>query len=185
MALQDLRATYLRDITRTFRNYKVLGDRALAQVPDADLGAVLDPDANSIAIIVKHVAGNLRSRFTDFLTTDGEKPDRDRDGEFELSDGTSRAEVLQWWESGWTIALAAVEALVPEDLERTVFIRGEALLVVEALNRSATHSAYHVGQIILLARHCAGPNWRSLSIPKGQSAQFSKGTSKKGIIPNR
>ena len=177
--------TYLRDIVRTYRNYKALGDGAMAQVSDADLYALVDPDANSIAIIVKHLAGNLRSRFTDFLTRDGEKPDRNRDAEFEINASLPRAELLGWWESGWTIALAAIEALAPEDLDRTIHIRGEAFLVVEALNRSATHIAYHVGQIVFLAKHFAGPNWKSLSIPKGQSATYSKGAFKNGIIPPR
>ena len=176
-------AAYLRDIVRTYRNYKALGDGALAQVSDADLHALVDPDANSIAIIVKHLAGNLRSRFADFLTSDGEKPDRNRDGEFEMDVPLSRAEVLRSWDSGWTIALAAIQSLAPEDLDRTVHIRGEAFLVVEALNRSATHAAYHVGQIVLLAKHFAGPNWKSLSIPKGQSAAHSKGVFKQEIVP--
>ena len=179
----EIASSYLRDIARTYRNYKALGDGAMAQVSDTDLCTLLDPDANSIALIVKHVAGNLRSRFTDFLTRDGEKPDRNRDGEFEINAPPLRAEILDWWESGWTIALAAIEALAPEDLDRTVHIRGEAFLVVEALNRSATHTAYHVGQIVLLAKHFAGPNWKSLSIPKGQSAAYSKGAFKQGIVP--
>ena len=176
---------YLRDIVRTYRNYKALGDGAMAQVSDPDLHTLVDPDANSIAIIVKHLAGNLQSRFTDFLTSDGEKPDRNRDGEFEMDRRPSRADILRWWESGWTTALAAVEALAPEDLERTVRIRGEAFLVVEALNRSATHAAYHVGQIVFLAKHFAGPTWKSLSIPKGRSAAYSKGAFKQGMIPKR
>ena len=176
-------AAYLGDIVRTYRNYKALGERAMAQVSDGDLYTLVDPDANSIAIIVKHLAGNLRSRFSDFLTRDGEKPDRNRDAEFEITARPPRAELLGWWESGWTIALAAIEALAPEDLDRTIHIRGEAFLVVEALNRSAAHIAYHVGQIVFLAKHFAGPNWKSLSIPKGQSAAYSKGAFKQGIIP--
>ncbi len=178
-----MHSSYLRDIVRTYRNYKALGEGAMAQVSDADLHTLVDPDANSIAIIVKHLAGNLRSRFAAFLTSDGEKPDRNRDGEFEIEVPLSRADILRWWESGWTTALAAIEALAPEDLERTVHIRGEAFQVVEALNRSATHAAYHVGQIVLLAKHFAGPTWKSLSIPKGQSAAYSKGAFKQGIIP--
>src|SRR2546423_9450989 len=156
-----LATAYLRDAARVLRNYKSLGERALAQVSDADLHALVDPDANSIAIVVKHIAGNLRSRFTDFLTTDGEKPDRRRDTEFELPARPSRADVLSWWESGWSTVLASIEALAPEDLGRTIQIRGEALLVAEALNRSMTHTAYHVGQIVLLAKHFAGPRWTS------------------------
>jgi uncharacterized protein DUF1572 len=180
--MMDIRASYLRDIVRTFRNYKALGEKAMAQIADADLHTLVDPDANSIAIVVKHIAGNLRSRFSDFLTTDGEKPDRNRDTEFEMPVAASRDEVMRTWNAGWTVALAAIEALVPEDVERTVQIRDEPFLVLEALNRSATHTAYHVGQIVMLAKHFAGPAWRSLSIPKGQSAQYSKGEFKsKGL----
>src|SRR5438876_3479138 len=155
MPSDDFRSAYLRDIARTYRNYKALGDRAIAQAPDADLHTLVDPDSNSIAIIVKHLAGNLRSRFTDFLTTDGEKPTRDRDREFEMPDQASRAEMLQWWESSWKVTLDTIDALKPDDLDRTVYIRGEAFLVVESLNRLATHTAYHVGQIVLLAKHFA------------------------------
>jgi hypothetical protein len=178
-------ATYLRDIARTFRNYKTLGERAMSQASDEDLHALMDDDANSIAIIVKHIAGNLRSRFTDFLTTDGEKPNRNRDDEFEVANRTGREEILRWWESGWSAALGAIDALTPADVGRTVQIRGEAFLVVEALNRSATHTAYHVGQIVFLAKHFAGPRWTSLSIPKGQSARYSTGSFKQGIVPSR
>lgn len=181
---KTLAAAYLGDIARAFKNYKALGNAALAQVSDADLHTLVDPDANSIAIIIRHVAGNLRSRFTEFLTTDGEKPDRDRDAEFEMPHRVAREEILAAWHASWTIALAAIESLRPEDLERTIYVRGEAFLVVEALNRSATHTAYHVGQIVLLAKHFAGANWTSLSIPKGQSARYASGTFKDGIIPD-
>jgi hypothetical protein len=178
----EINAAYLRDIARTFANYKALGDGALAQLPDAHIHTQLDPESNSVAIVVKHLAGNLRSRFTDFLTTDGEKPDRDRDAEFEMPAGVSRAEVMQWWHSSWAIALAAIEALTPGDLGRTVTIRREEFLVVEALNRLSTHAAYHVGQIVYLAKHFAGPTWTSLTVPKGKSASFSQGDYKtKGI----
>jgi hypothetical protein len=180
----EVTSRYLVDLVRTFRNYKALGDGALSQVSDADLHTLVDRDANSIAVIVKHLAGNLRSRFTDFLTTDGEKPDRDRDAEFEMAERVSRDDINGWWEEGWAIALASIESLTPEDLERTVTIRGEPFHVVEALNRLATHAAYHVGQIVLLAKHFAGPNWKSLSIPKGQS-KHAKGTYKQGIVPRR
>ena len=183
MGQDSLAAAYLRDIIRTYKNCKALGDGALAQVSDADLNTLVDPDANSIAIIVKHLAGNLRSRFTDFLTSDGEKPDRDRDAEFELPEATSREQILQGWESAWAIALGSIEALTDEDLERTITIRSEPFLAVEALNRLANHAAYHVGQIVLLAKHFAGPGWNSLSIPRRQSALYARGTFKSGIIP--
>ncbi len=181
----EMHRAYLKDIVRTFRNYKTLGDRAMGQVADADLVTFIDPEANSIATIVKHLAGNFRSRFTDFLTSDGEKPDRDRDAEFEAPD-TTRPGILAQWESGWAIVLAALGALTPDDLERSVTIRGEGFLVVEALNRSATHTAYHVGQIVFLAKHFVGAGWTSLSIPKGQSRLHATGgTFKQGIIPPR
>ena len=173
---------YLRDVIRTYRNYKALGDRALAQTPETHWHTELDANSNSIAVIVKHVAGNLRSRFTDFLTTDGEKPDRDRDGEFTMAERATREEILRWWEQGWAAALGAIENLRPEDLERTIHIRQEPFLVVEALNRSVTHTAYHVGQIVYLARHFAGGEWTSLSIPKGMSGSHQRGDFKeKGI----
>ena len=166
----DVRSVYLKNLVGTYRLYRSLGDRAIAQVRvDADLHRRIDPDSNSIAIIVKHVAGNLRSRFRDFLTSDGEKPDRNREGEFDVPDLVARDEILKWWDEGWTIAMASIEALTPEDLDRTIHIRGEASLVVEALNRSVTHTAYHVGQIVYLARHLAWPDWKSLSIPKEKS----------------
>jgi hypothetical protein len=173
---------YLEDIVRTYRNYKALGEHAVAQISDADLHTLVDPDANSIAVIVKHLAGNLRSRFTDFLTSDGEKPDRDRDDEFEMPEQASRQQLLERWEHAWGITLASLQALTPPDLERTVTIRGEPFVVLEVLNRLGTHAAYHVGQIVLLAKHFAGPTWKSLSIPKGQSKQAA-GTFKQGIIP--
>src|SRR5688572_5804938 len=143
MTVDNVRAVYLRDIARTYRNYKALGERAMAQVTDDDLHKVLDPEANSIAVIAKHLAGNLVSRFTDFLTSDGEKPGRNRDAEFEMPELVSRAQILEWWESGWAAALTAIDALKPEDLDRTIYIRGEEFLVVESLDRLATHAAYH------------------------------------------
>jgi hypothetical protein len=176
--MDPLRAPYLRDVARTFRYYKSLGDGALAQVSDDQLHTLVDPDANSIAIVVKHVAGNLRSRFTDFLTTDGEKPDRNRDDEFEMPAQASRGEVLAAWHQGFAIVLASIEALRPEDLDRTIYVRREGLLVVEALNRSVAHTAYHVGQVVYMAKHFAGPAWKSLSIPKGKSAEVGQGNYK-------
>ena len=129
MPTDAFRQAYLQDIARAFRNYKALGERAMAQVSDENLHALVDPDANSIAIIVKHVGGNLRSRFTDFLTSDGEKPTRDRDDEFEMPVQAARPEIMDWWESGWAAALGAIDALTADDLDRTIRIRGEAFLV--------------------------------------------------------
>ena len=151
-------------------------------MPDEHLHTESDPNSHSLAVIVKHVGGNLRSRFRDFLATDGEKFDRDRDGEFEMREAATREQILAWWNDGWAIALASIETFVPEDLDRTVTIRGEGFLVIEALNRSVKHTAYHVGQIVYLARHFAGPVWKTLTIPKGQSATFANGDfKKKGI----
>lgn len=179
----DIATIHLADIVRTFRNYRTLGERAMAQIPDEDLHRLLDADSNSIALIAKHVGGNLRSRFRDFLTSDGEKADRHRDTEFEVDRVPTRADVMQWWDAGWSIAMETLESLRPEDLERTVTIRNEPFVVVEALNRAAAHVAYHVGQIVFLAKHFAGPQWTSLSIPKGKSAQHAQGTFKQGIVP--
>ncbi|MFL5623537.1 MAG: DinB family protein [Gemmatimonadaceae bacterium] len=163
----NLADIYLRNVIRTYRTYKEMAERAIAQVSsDDDLNRELDENSNSIAIIVKHMSGNLRSRFRDFLTTDGEKPDRNRDSEFESEEPVSRQQLLKWWNDGWDTALSSIEALTPEDLLRTIRIRDEELVVVEALNRSITHAAYHVGQIVYLARHFASPNWTSLSIPR-------------------
>jgi Protein of unknown function (DUF1572) len=176
-----LATAYLRDVLRAYRMYKDLGERAIAQVEsDADLNRQIDPESNSIAVIVKHIAGNLRSRFRNFLTTDGEKPDRNRGGEFEVEDPVPREEILRWWNDGWAVLLDAVESLTPADLGRTVTIRGEEFLVVEALNRSVTHTTYHVGQIVYLARYFASGSWKSLSIPKGRSAEVGVGTFKRG-----
>jgi hypothetical protein len=178
MSSTELGARYLADAARTFRSYKSLAERAIAQVPtDTDLHRALDADSNSIVVIVKHVAGNLRSRFRHFLTTDGEKPDRQRDTEFEVTGIISRDELLNMWNAGWTIAMDSIEALTPDDLERTVYIRGEPFAVLEALNRAMTHTAYHVGQIVYVARHLASPNWTSLSIPKAKPQKAHGGRS--------
>jgi hypothetical protein len=179
----DFRAKHLDDIRRTYRNYKLLGDRAMAQVTDADLHTLLDADANSIAIIVKHLGGNLKSRFADFLTSDGEKPTRNRDDEFEIGGPATRAQIQEWWEDGWATVFGALDALTADDLEKTVYIRKEPFLVVEALNRSVTHAAYHVGQIVFLAKHFAGSKWTSLSIPKNKSGEHVQGQFKSSFIP--
>jgi uncharacterized damage-inducible protein DinB len=158
---------YLRNIIRTYRTYKEMAEKAMAQVEsDEDLNRELDENSNSIAIVVKHMSGNLRSRFRDFLTSDGEKPDRNRDSEFESEKPATREQLLRWWNDGWQVALNSIEALSADDLERTVRIRGDEMLVVEALNRSVTHAAYHVGQIVYLARYFASSDWKTLSIPK-------------------
>ena len=157
---------YLDDCVSQLRALKAQADKAIAQVDDAQFFALLDADANSIAMIVKHVAGNMRSRWTDFLTTDGEKPDRHRDTEFERESGDTRGAILGRWEAGWDLLLTTVTSLQPDDLEKSVTIRGEPHTVVQAIVRQMSHYASHVGQIVLLAKHYAGPNWKTLSIPK-------------------
>ena len=165
-------AAYLNDVIRQYRIYKGYVDKALPRVPDADLHTELDANSNSIAVIMKHVAGNLRSRFRDFLIADGEKPDRNRDTEFEMPDRASREQILKWWEEAWAILFGSIEALTPADLGRPITIRGEQYLVIEALNRSVAHTASHAGQIVYLARHFAGDTWASLTIPRGASANL-------------
>ncbi len=166
-----IRDRYLEDALRQLGKYKELADRAIAQVDEEQLFTSIDGHNNSIAITMKHMAGNMRSRWTDFLTTDGEKPDRHRDTEFELA-GESAEELRRLWDAGWATTIAAVEELDWKDLERTVAIRGEPHNVVAAINRQLTHYAYHVGQIVLLARHFAGDDWRWLSIPPGRSTEY-------------
>ena len=165
---------YLEEALRSLRGHKRLAEGAMAQVTDEEFFRQLDPEANSIAVIVKHMAGNMRSRFTGFLTSDGEKPDRNRDQEFLLDAGTMRAEVMRWWEAGWECVFAAIQPLGPEDLSRTVTIRSEPHSVLMAINRQVAHYAYHVGQIVLLAKHMRGAEWKSLSIPRGKSEEFSQ-----------
>jgi hypothetical protein len=168
----DFAAAYLQDMRATAATYKKLADEAMAQVDDARFFALLGDEENGIALVVKHMAGNLRSRWTDFLTTDGEKPDRDRDAEFEVH-GDTRAALLEAWERGWAIFLATLYSLTADDLGRTIRIRGEPQTVIRAVDRGVAHAAYHVGQIVLLAKHFAGAEWRTLSIPRGQSRQFT------------
>jgi hypothetical protein len=150
-----------------------MAEDAMAQVTDAQLFAALDPESNSIAIIVKHVAGNMRSRWTDFLTSDGEKPDRDRDSEF-VDAPTTRNELMKLWEAGWNCVFTALEPLSDEDLGRRITIRGEAHSVMQAIHRQVAHYAGHVGQIVLLAKHFQQGQWRSLSIPREKSAEVNK-----------
>ena len=166
--------SYLEDSLSLFRQYKQLAERAMEQVTDEQMFVSLDEESNSIAIIVKHMAGNMRSRWTDFLTTDGEKPDRNRDMEFEVPP-TTRNELLGLWEDGWKLVFAALEPLSDEDLARTVTIRGEAHSVMQAVNRQVAHYALHVGQIVLLAKHLAHDRWQSLSIPRNRSVDFNRG----------
>lgn len=157
---------FLTDTLSEFAKYRDLGSRAMAQLSDDQLFHTPDSESNSIALIVKHLRGNMLSRWTDFLDSDGEKPDRQRDQEFEPAAGTSRSEVERWWEEGWAAAIAAIEALRPTDLGRVVTIRGEPLSVLQAILRNLCHAAYHVGQIVYVAKHLRGAEWTSLSIPR-------------------
>ena len=164
MAIQ-FSTSYLGDSLTVFRQYKSMAERAMGQASDEQLTQTLDSESNSIALIVKHLAGNMRSRWTDFLTTDGEKPDRDRDSEFEAPPAT-RAELLRLWEDGWRRVFAALEPLTDADLGRTVTIRGEPHSLMQAINRALAHYAAHIGQIIFIAKHFQSSRWQTLSIPR-------------------
>jgi hypothetical protein len=165
--------SHVEDSLELFRYYKKLAERAIDQITDEQIFATLDEEANSIAIVVKHLAGNMRSRWTDFLTTDGEKPDRDRDMEF-VNPPATREVLLQVWEDGWRRVFQALEPLSDADLGRTVTIRGEAHSVMQAINRQLAHYALHVGQIVLLAKHFARDRWQTLSIPRNRSTDFNQ-----------
>ena len=165
--------SYIEDSVALFRYYKKLAERAMEQVTNEQLFATLDEEANSIAIVVKHMAGNMRSRWTDFLTTDGEKPDRDRDAEF-VDPPDTREALLAAWEDGWSRLFGALEPLSDADLARTIAIRGEAHSVMQAVNRQVAHYSHHVGQIVLLAKHFAHERWQSLSVPRNRSAEFNR-----------
>jgi uncharacterized damage-inducible protein DinB len=165
--------SYLEDSLSVFRYYKTLTERAMAQVTDEQLFQVLDGEMNSIGITVKHMAGNMRSRWTDFLTSDGEKPDRNRDTEFE-DPPTTREALMAWWEQGWQCLFGALEPLTELDLQRTITIRGEPHSVMQAINRQVAHYSYHCGQIVLLAKHFQHASWKSLSVPRGHSEEFRR-----------
>jgi len=164
---------YLEDVRRQFHGQKKLAEKAMAQITDEQFFTALDSESNSIALIVKHIAGNLRSRWTDFYSSDGEKPDRHRNDEFEKAPEDTRESLLELWEAGWGRLFEVVDSMKPEDLSRTVTIRGEPHSVVKAVNRQLAHYAYHAGQIVFLAKHFAGGRWQSLSIPRGQSETFN------------
>jgi hypothetical protein len=161
-----------------FHKLKQMAERAMEQLEEGDFHYRLHEDANSIGVIVKHLAGNMRSRFSDFLTSDGEKPDRHRDEEF-VEEQVSRAELLRRWEAGWAVVFAALDGLSDADLSRVVLIRGEPHTVFKAINRQTSHYGYHVGQIVLLARHIKGAQWKYLTIPRGQSEQYTRALKQK------
>ncbi|MDT5122786.1 MAG: hypothetical protein QOC96_2268 [Acidobacteriota bacterium] len=177
---ESLAKHYLEDAISNFRAHKKQTEKALSQVKDEELFQTLDEEGNSIAVIIKHIVGNMFSRWTDFLTTDGEKPDRNRDMEFVVSAETSREDLLKHWERGWNCLFAALEPLQPEDVMRKVYIRGKEHTVVEAINRQLTHYAEHIGQIIFLAKHFRAAEWQTLSIPRNKSAEFNAYLATKG-----
>jgi hypothetical protein len=165
---QTLAAHYLDEARRQFRGHKRLAEGALAQLTDEELFRVPDAEANSIAVMMRHINGNQRSRFRDFLTSDGEKPDRNRDSEFEQP-ATTRKDLMDNWERSWAVVFDALATVTPDDLMKTVTVRGEPLTVLQAINRQVAHYAYHVGQIVFLAKHWKGDEWKWLSTPKGKS----------------
>ncbi len=171
--MRDFRALYIDEAFRSLRGHKRLADGAMRQLSDEQFFATPDAESNSVAVIVKHLAGNMRSRFTNFLTSDGEKPDRNRDLEFVVHNDAKREQMLDLWEQNWQLVFETLNSLRPEDLERSVTIRGEPHSVMQAINRQVAHYAYHVGQIVFLAKHWKGTEWETLSVPKGQSKQYN------------
>jgi Protein of unknown function (DUF1572) len=171
---ESLSQHYLSDAVTTFRAYKQLAERALDQLQDEEYFITLDEESNSVAVVIKHLAGNMLSRWTDFLSTDGEKPDRNRDMEFIIEPQTSKSELVNYWEKGWQRTFETLEALQPQDLLRPVMIRGQVHTVVQAINRQLAHYPYHIGQIVFLAKHFRSASWNSLSIPKNKSLEFNK-----------
>jgi hypothetical protein len=166
---EKIGAAYLDEAFRSLRGHKRLAESAFAQLDDEQFFRILDPESNSVAIIVKHLAGNMRSRFTDFLSSDGDKPWRNRDQEFIIEPGASRAELMRRWEECWNLVFDTLNSLTPEDLLHTVTVRGQPHSVLQAVHRQVAHYAYHVGQIVFLAKHLRSSGWKSLSIPRGQS----------------
>jgi hypothetical protein len=171
--MKQILQNFLTETIASFRGYKTLAEKAMAQVSDEEFFRAIDAEANSIAVIVKHLGGNLRSRWSDFLTTDGEKADRNRDSEFVNYETETRESLIEFWESGWQILFDSLESLTAEDLDKTVQIRGEDFTVVKAMNRGLAHAAYHIGQITLLAKHFRSSEWENLSVPKNKSAEFN------------
>jgi hypothetical protein len=174
MSSESLSQQYLADALSTFRSYKKLAEKALDQLGEEEFFVTLDQESNSIAVIMKHIAGNMISRCTDFLNSDGEKPDRNRDMEFVIDGETNKASLMAYWERGWKCLFTALEPLRPEDFEKKVFIRGEEHSIIQAMNRQLTHYAYHIGQIVFLAKHFRSADWTSLSIPRNRSAEFNR-----------
>ena len=173
MSSEAVVQSYLDDARSAMRAYKKLADKAIAQMQDEEFFLTLDEEANSVAVVMKHMAGNMFSRWTDFLTSDGEKPNRNRDMEFVIEPQTTKDDVIAYWERGWACVFEALEPLRPEDFEKTVKIRGEEHTIAQAINRQLMHYAYHIGQIVFLAKHFRSVEWKSLSIPRNRSAEFN------------
>ena len=173
MSSEAIVQNYFEDSIAALKAYKKLADKALAQLKDEEFFITLDEESNSVAVIMKHMAGNMFSRWTDFLTSDGEKPDRNRDMEFVIEANTTKDEVTNYWERGWARVFEALEPLKLEDFEKTVMIRGEKHTIVQAINRQLMHYSYHVGQIVFLAKHFRSTAWSSLSVPRNKSAEFN------------
>ncbi|MBA2607215.1 MAG: DUF1572 domain-containing protein [Acidobacteriota bacterium] len=170
--MERILQNFLDESIGAFRSYKKLAEKAMKQVSDEEFFKAIDEEANSIATITKHIGGNLRSRWTDFLLTDGEKPDRNRDAEF-MTDGDTRESLMNFWEAGWKTLFETLQSLTIEDLDKTVQIRGEDFTVVKAVNRAAMHTASHIGQIQFLAKHFRSTDWQTLSVPKNKSAEYN------------
>lgn len=173
MSSEAIVQNYFEDALSSLRAYKKLADKAIAQVQDEEFFVTLDDESNSVAVIMKHMAGNMFSRWTNFLTSDGEKPNRNRDMEFVIESQTNKDDVIDYWERGWACLFEALEPLRPEDFEKKVKIRGEEHTIVQAINRQLMHYSYHVGQIVFLAKHFRSASWKSLSIPRNRSGEFN------------
>ena len=173
MSSEAIVQNYYDDALSALRAYKKLAEKAIAQLHDEEFFITLDEESNSVAVIMKHLAGNMISRWTDFLTADGEKPDRNRDLEFVIESQTTKDDVIAYWERGWKCVFDALESLQLEDFEKTITIRGEKHTIVQAINRQLMHYAYHIGQIVFLAKHFRSAEWKSLSIPRNRSADFN------------
>ncbi len=168
----EFSTSYIQDSLAVFHLWKSLAEKAMAQMKDEDFHVAIDPESNSVAVIVKHMVGNMRSRWRDFLTTDGEKADRHRDTEFEMTEKLTRAQIMEMWERGWKYVWDALEPLNDADLTRTVYIRSEPHSVMQAINRQVAHYANHIGQIIFLAKHLRSSEWKAVTIPRGKSEEF-------------
>jgi hypothetical protein len=185
MSAEAIVQNYFDDALSSFRAYKKLADKAIAQLKDEEFFVTLDEEANSIAVVMKHMAGNMLSRWTDFLTSDGEKPNRNRDMEFVIEPQTTKDDVIAYWERGWKAVFDALEPLRPEDFEKKITIRGEEHTIVQAINRQIAHYAYHIGQIVFLAKHFRSAEWKSLSIPRNRSADFNAYLTKQSGVADR